>query len=105
MAKGAMDWRLKFFTGYPITPATKVIEIAAKELPKLDGWTIQVEDEIATISAVVGAFYARKRSMTATSGPGLTLMSETLNQAVMSEIPAVIVNVQRGGPSQVYRPK
>jgi len=99
VAKGAMDWGLKFFAGYPITPATKIMEIAAKELPKLDGWTIQTEDEIAAISAVVGAFYAGKRAMTSTSGPGLSLMSEMLNQAVMSEIPAVIVNVQRGGPS------
>jgi len=99
VAKGALDWGLKFFAGYPITPATKIMEIAAKELPKLDGWTIQTEDEIAAISAVMGAFYAGKRAMTSTSGPGLSLMSEMLNQAVMSEIPAVIVNVQRGGPS------
>ena len=99
VAKGAMDWGLKFFAGYPITPATKIMEIAAKELPKLDGWTIQTEDEIAAISAVVGAFYAGKRAMTSTSGPGLSLMSEMLNQAVMSEIAAVVVNVQRGGPS------
>lgn len=99
LAKGAMDWGLKFFAGYPITPATKIMEIAAKELPKIDGWCIQVEDEIAAISAVVGAFYAGKRAMTATSGPGLALMSEMLNFAVMAEVPAVVVDVQRGGPS------
>lgn len=99
LAKGAMDWGLKFFAGYPITPATKIMEIAAKELPKLGGWCIQVEDEIAAVSAVIGGFYAGKRSMTATSGPGLALMSEMLNLAVMAEIPAVIVDVQRGGPS------
>jgi len=99
LAKGAMDCGLKFFAGYPITPATKIMEIAAKELPKLAGWTIQVEDEIAAISAVLGGFFSGKRSMTATSGPGLALMSEMINLAVMAEIPAVIVDVQRGGPS------
>lgn len=99
LCKGALDCGLKFFAGYPITPATKIMEIAAKHLPKLDGWTIQVEDEIAAISAVLGAFFAGKRAMTATAGPGLSLMTEMLNLAVMAEIPAVIVNVQRGGPS------
>ncbi len=99
LAKGALDCGLKVFAGYPITPATKIMEIAAKELPKLDGWTIQVEDEIAAIAATIGAFYAGKRAMTATAGPGLSLMSEMINMAVMAEIPAVIVNVQRGGPS------
>jgi 2-oxoglutarate/2-oxoacid ferredoxin oxidoreductase subunit alpha len=99
LARGAMDCGLTFFAGYPITPATKIMEIAAKELPKLGGWTIQVEDEIAAISAILGAGYAGKRAMTATSGPGLALMSEMLNLSVMAEIPAVVVNVQRGGPS------
>ena len=97
--RGALDCGLKMFAGYPITPATKIMEIAAKELPKYDGWTIQVEDEIAAISAIVGAGYAGSRSMTSTSGPGLSLMSEMINMAVMAEIPTVIVNVQRGGPS------
>ena len=97
--KGALDSGLKIFAGYPITPATKIMELAAKELPKHDGWTIQVEDEIAAISAVVGAGFAGKRAMTATSGPGFALMSEMLNMAVMAEIPVVIVNVQRAGPS------
>jgi 2-oxoglutarate ferredoxin oxidoreductase subunit alpha len=99
LTKGAMDCGFSFFAGYPITPATKIMEIAAKELPKLNGWTIQVEDEIAAISAVLGAWYAGKRAMTATAGPGLCLMSEMLNLAVMAEIPAVVVDVQRGGPS------
>ena len=99
LCRGAIDCGLKFFAGYPITPATKIMEIAAKELPKIDGWTIQVEDEIAAISAVIGAFYAGKRSMTATAGPGLSLMSEMLNLSVMAEIPTVIVDVQRGGPA------
>jgi 2-oxoglutarate/2-oxoacid ferredoxin oxidoreductase subunit alpha len=99
LAKGAIDCGLKVFAGYPITPATKIMEIAAKELPKNDGWTIQVEDEIAAIAAVIGASYAGRRAMTATSGPGLSLMSEMINMAIMAEIPAVIINVQRGGPS------
>jgi 2-oxoglutarate/2-oxoacid ferredoxin oxidoreductase subunit alpha len=99
LCKGALDCGLKVFAGYPITPATKIMEIAAKELPKLDGWTIQVEDEIAAVSAIVGAGFAGKRAMTATSGPGLSLMSEMINMAVMAEVPIVIVNVQRGGPS------
>ncbi len=99
LCKGAIDCGLKFFAGYPITPATKIMEIAAKELPKIDGWTIQVEDEIAAISAIVGAGFAGKRAMTATSGPGFSLMSEMINMAVMAEIPCVIVDVQRGGPS------
>jgi 2-oxoglutarate ferredoxin oxidoreductase subunit alpha len=99
LCKGAIDCGLRFFAGYPITPATKIMEIAAKELPKYDGWTIQVEDEIAAVSAIVGAGYAGARSMTSTAGPGLALMTEMINLAVMAEIPTVIVNVQRGGPS------
>jgi 2-oxoglutarate ferredoxin oxidoreductase subunit alpha len=99
IAKGAIDCGLKFFAGYPITPATKIMEIAAKELPKLDGWTLQMEDEIAAIGAVLGAWFAGRRAMTATAGPGLSLMSEMINMSVMAEIPAIIVNVQRGGPS------
>jgi 2-oxoglutarate/2-oxoacid ferredoxin oxidoreductase subunit alpha len=99
IAKGAIDCGLKFFAGYPITPATKIMEIAAKELPKLGGWTLQMEDEIAAIGAVLGAWFTGKRAMTATSGPGLSLMSEMINMSVMAEIPTVIVNVQRGGPS------
>jgi len=99
IAKGALDCGLKFYAGYPITPATKIMEIAAKELPKLGGWTLQMEDEIAAIGAVLGAWFAGKRAMTATSGPGLSLMSEMINLSVMAEIPTVIVNVQRGGPS------
>ncbi|MCK4765782.1 MAG: 2-oxoacid:acceptor oxidoreductase subunit alpha [Candidatus Aminicenantes bacterium] len=97
--RGALHCGLHFFAGYPITPATKIMELAAIDLPKYDGWCIQVEDEIAAISAVLGASFAGKRAMTATSGPGLCLMSEMLNLSVMAEIPAVIVNVQRGGPS------
>ncbi len=97
--QGAVDCGLHFYAGYPITPATKIMELAAKDLPRKAGWCIQVEDEIAAISAVLGASFTGKRSMTATSGPGLCLMSEMINLAVMAEIPAVIVDVQRGGPS------
>ncbi len=99
LSKGSMDCGIKFFAGYPITPATKIMEILAKELPMLGGTVIQSEDEISAISSVVGAGFAGVRAMTATSGPGISLMSEMINCAVISEIPAVIVDVQRGGPS------
>ncbi|ODS31131.1 MAG: 2-oxoglutarate ferredoxin oxidoreductase alpha subunit [Candidatus Scalindua rubra] len=99
ITKGAIDCGLRFFAGYPITPATKIMEIAAKELPKIDGWTLQMEDEIAAVGAVLGAWFAGRRAMTATAGPGLSLMSEMINMSVMAEIPAIIVNVQRGGPA------
>ncbi len=98
-AKGALDCGLEFFAGYPITPATKIMEICAVELPKLGGWMLQAEDEIAAIGAVLGSWFAGKRAMTSTAGPGLALMSEMINMGVMAEIPLVIANVQRGGPS------
>lgn len=99
LAQGALDCGLHFFAGYPITPATSIMEIVARDLPKLNGWMLQAEDEIAASAAVLGAAFAGKRAMTSTSGPGLSLMSEMINMGVMSEIPMVIVNVQRGGPS------
>lgn len=99
VAQGALDAGLSFFAGYPITPATTIMEIVARELPKLGGWMLQAEDEIAAIGAVLGASFAGKRAMTSTAGPGLSLMSEMINMAVMAEVPMVIVNVQRGGPS------
>lgn len=99
VAQGALDCGLHFFAGYPITPATKIMEIAALELPKKGGWMLQTEDEIAALGAVLGSWFAGKRAMTSTAGPGLALMSEMINMAVMSEIPLVIANVQRGGPS------
>ncbi len=99
VALGALHCGAHFFAGYPITPATTIMEIMARELPKLGGWMLQSEDEIAAIAAVLGANYAGKRAMTATSGPGLALMSEMINLAVMAELPAVVVNVQRGGPA------
>ena len=96
---GAMIAGLDFFAAYPITPATEIAQFAAKHLPKRGGTLIQAEDEIAAISQVVGASYAGKKAMTATSGPGLALMSEMLGMAFMSETPCVVVDVQRGGPS------
>ncbi len=99
IAQGSLDCGLQFFAGYPITPATTIMEIVAKELPKHGGWMLQSEDEIAAIGAVLGSWFAGKRAMTSTAGPGLALMSEMINMGVMSEIPLVIANVQRGGPS------
>lgn len=96
---GALIAGLDFYSAYPITPATEVAIYIAKHLPKLGGTLIQAEDEIASIAQVVGASYAGKKAMTATSGPGLSLMSEMLGMAFMSELPCVIVDVQRGGPS------
>ena len=96
---GSLIAGLDFFAAYPITPATEIAIYVAKHLPKRAGTLIQAEDEIAAISQVLGASYAGKKAMTATSGPGLSLMSEMLGMAFMSEMPCVIVNVQRGGPS------
>jgi 2-oxoglutarate ferredoxin oxidoreductase subunit alpha len=96
---GALIAGLDFFSAYPITPATEVAIYVAKHLPKRGGTLIQAEDEIASISQVLGASYAGKKSMTSTSGPGLSLMSEMLGMAFMAELPCVVVDVQRGGPS------
>ncbi|MBF0108603.1 MAG: 2-oxoacid:acceptor oxidoreductase subunit alpha [Magnetococcales bacterium] len=96
---GAILGGLKFFSAYPITPATEIAKFVATHIPKMDGVLIQAEDEIASISQVLGASYAGKRAMTATSGPGLALMSEMLGMASMSETPVLIVDVQRGGPA------
>ena len=90
---------VEFFSAYPITPATEIAKYIASHLPKLGGTLIQAEDEIASIGQVIGASYAGKRCMTATSGPGLALMSEMLGMAFMSETPVMLVDVQRGGPS------
>ena len=89
----------RFFAGYPITPATEIMEWLAKELPKFGGKMLQCEDEIAAINYTIGASYGGVKSMTATSGPGLSLMQEAIGLASMAEIPLVIADVQRGGPS------
>ncbi len=98
-AHGAIDGGLDFFAGYPITPSSEILEILSHELPLRGKIFIQMEDEIASICAVVGAALTGKRAMTATSGPGFSLMQEGLGYACMSEAPCVIVDVMRGGPS------
>jgi len=98
-ALGAIAAGCRFYAGYPITPATDIMEFLAKELPKLGGFVLQTEDEISAIGAVLGASFAGKKAMTATSGPGFSLMTEMMGLAVAAEIPAVIVDVQRVGPS------
>jgi 2-oxoglutarate ferredoxin oxidoreductase subunit alpha len=98
-AEGAMAAGCRFFAGYPITPSTEIAEILARELPKVGGKFIQMEDEIASLAAVIGASVAGLKSMTATSGPGFSLMQEHIGYAYMAEVPCVIVDVQRGGPS------
>ncbi len=90
---------LDFYAGYPITPSTEIAENMAVRLPQIGGKFIQMEDEIASICAIVGASLTGHKVMTATSGPGFSLMQEGLGYAIMAEIPCVIVNVQRGGPS------
>ncbi len=90
---------LDFFAGYPITPSTEIAEHLAQRLPQIGGKFLQMEDEIASICAIVGASLTGHKVMTATSGPGFSLMQEALGYAIMAEIPCVIVNVQRGGPS------
>ncbi len=99
VAQAALDANLTFYAGYPITPATKIMEILSKELPHYGGTLLQTEDEIAAIGAVIGAGFGGKRAMTATSGPGFALMTEFTGLSVMAEVPAVIINSQRGGPS------
>lgn len=98
-AEAAIVAGCRFFAGYPITPASEIAEHLAKKLPKVGGIAIQMEDELASIGAVVGASWAGAKPMTATSGPGFSLMQETIGYAFMTETPCVIVDVQRLGPS------
>ena len=91
--------RLQFFGGYPITPSTEIMQFLGREIWKYGGTVLQAEDEIAGIGAVVGASFAGKKAMTATSGPGMSLKTEMLGLASIAELPLVCVNVQRGGPS------
>jgi len=97
--EGALYAGLDFYAGYPITPSTEIAELLSYRLPQTGGKFIQMEDEIASICAIIGASLTGRKVMTATSGPGFSLMQEALGYAVMTEIPCVIVNVQRGGPS------
>ncbi|HEY3991751.1 MAG TPA: 2-oxoacid:acceptor oxidoreductase subunit alpha [Ktedonobacteraceae bacterium] len=96
---GALAAQCGFFAGYPITPASDIMEGLAKELPQVGGTFLQAEDEIAALAAVLGASFGGIRGMTATSGPGLSLMTELIGFSSMTELPAVIVDAQRGGPS------
>lgn len=97
--EAALYANLEFFAGYPITPSTEIVEMLSKRLPERGGKFIQMEDEISSMCAVIGASLTGKKAMTATSGPGFSLMQEALGFAVVTETPCVIVDVQRGGPS------
>jgi len=97
--EGAIAAGMKFYAGYPITPSTEIAEICSERLPVVGGKFIQMEDEIAGMAAVIGASLTGQKSMTATSGPGFSLKQENIGYASYAEIPCVIVNVQRGGPS------
>src|SRR5210317_28657 len=99
IVEGALVAGCRFYAGYPITPASEIMELMSVRLPQQGGTFIQMEDEIASMGAVVGASLAGVKSMTATSGPGFSLMQENLGYACMTEVPCVIVNVMRGGPS------
>ncbi len=98
-ALGAIYAGCDFFGGYPITPASEVSEVISLAMPKIDGYYLQMEDEIASLSAVIGATWAGGKAMTATSGPGFSLMQESIGYACMTETPCVIIDVQRSGPS------
>ena len=97
-AAGAIAAGVRFFAGYPITPSTEIAEYMARELPKVGGRFIQMEDEMAGIGAVIGASAAGVKAMTATSGPGFSLMQEFISYSAVVEIPCVVVNIMRGGP-------
>jgi 2-oxoglutarate ferredoxin oxidoreductase subunit alpha len=98
-AVAALHAGCRFFAGYPITPSSEVLHLLSEWMPKMGGYLVQTEDELSAIGAVIGGSFAGVKSMTATSGPGLALMTEMLGLASMAEIPAVIIDVQRGGPS------
>uniref|UniRef100_A0A7C6EGL1 2-oxoacid:acceptor oxidoreductase subunit alpha n=1 Tax=candidate division WOR-3 bacterium TaxID=2052148 RepID=A0A7C6EGL1_UNCW3 len=98
-AEAAIASGMRFFAGYPITPSSEIAEILSKRLPEVGGVFIQMEDEIASMGAIIGASLSGLKSMTATSGPGFSLMQENIGYASMAEVPVVVVNVMRGGPS------
>ena len=98
-AEGGIAAGCRFFAGYPITPATEIAERMAVRMPQVDGIFIQMEDEISSMNAILGASWGGFKSMTSTSGPGFSLMMENYGLGIMMEVPTVIVNVQRGGPS------
>ena len=98
-AEGAISAGCRFFAGYPITPATEIAERMAERMPQVGGTYIQMEDELASMITILGASWGGVKAMTATSGPGFSLMMENLGLGIMTETPCVLVNVQRGGPS------
>jgi 2-oxoglutarate ferredoxin oxidoreductase subunit alpha len=98
-AEGAIAAGCNFFAGYPITPSTEIAEHLSRRLPEVGGVFIQMEDELGSMAAILGASAAGARAMTATSGPGLSLMLENLGLGVMLELPCVLVDIQRGSPS------
>jgi 2-oxoglutarate ferredoxin oxidoreductase subunit alpha len=99
IAEGAIAAGCQFFAAYPITPASEIAEHIARRFPEIGGVFIQFEDELAAMAAILGASWAGAKSMTATSGPGMSLMLENIGLGVMMEVPTVVVNIQRGGPS------
>ncbi|MFX1519458.1 MAG: 2-oxoacid:acceptor oxidoreductase subunit alpha [Promethearchaeota archaeon] len=99
LCEGALYAGCNFYAGYPITPASEIIEILSKRMPALGRVSMQLEDEISSIASIIGASLAGAKAMTATSGPGISLMLENLGLAVMCEVPLVIANIMRGGPS------
>ena len=99
IAEGAIYAGARFYAGYPITPSSEIADECAARMPQLGGMYLQMEDEIGSIAAVIGASLAGAKAFTATSGPGFSLMQENLGLAVMGEVPCVVVNVQRSGPS------
>ncbi|MFW5953494.1 MAG: 2-oxoacid:acceptor oxidoreductase subunit alpha, partial [Candidatus Natronoplasma sp.] len=98
-AEGAIAAGCRFFAGYPITPASEILERITERFPEVHGSYLQMEDELASIATILGASWAGKKAMTATSGPGFSLMMENYGLGLMTETPCVIVNVMRGGPS------
>lgn len=99
MTEGAIAAGARFYAGYPITPSSEVAETSSLRLPQVGGLYVQMEDELGSIAALIGASLSGKKSYTATSGPGFSLMEENLGVAIMGEVPCVIINVQRSGPS------
>ena len=99
VAEGALAAGCTFYAGYPITPSSEIFHHLSSRLPQIDGACLQMEDEIASIAAIIGASWAGKKAMTATSGPGFSLMQENIGYALMTETPCVIVNIMRAGPS------
>ncbi len=99
VAEGALAAGVLFYAGYPITPSTEIAEIMAERLPFIGGTFIQMEDEIGSMAAIIGASLTGLKTLTATSGPGFSLKQENLGYAIATEVPCVVVNVQRGGPS------